>query len=127
MKTTDSPTTFFINHNDYIKEIKSIEKGIADLQKRRKEVIDEFVAAYAPFKVGQKVLVFIPCCKVYNFTTRQNEVLPEQEKYAFVAENSYDEHEQKVSVRFVICKKDGTPGKKPFYVPLGAKIKPVNG
>lgn len=126
MKTTDSPTTFFTPH-DYIEAIKSFEKEIADLQKRRKEVIDEFVAAYAPFKVGQKVLVIIPCRKMYNFTTGQNEVLPEQQKYAFVAENSYDEHEQKVSVRFVICKKDGTPGKNPFYVPLGAKIKPVNG
>lgn len=127
MKTTDNPTTLFMHHDDYIEEIESIEKRIADLQKRRKEVIDEFVAIHAPFKVGQKVLVVIPCRKVYNFTTGQNEILPEEKKYVFVAENSYNEFKQEVSARFVICKKDGTPGKKTFYVPRGAKIKPVNG
>lgn len=111
----------------YINNIISLDKQIAIMQKQRKEIIGELIKNYSPFNVGQKVLVTIPSHKVYNIASGQHEVIPEQKKYAFVAENTYDEYEKKVLARFVICKKDGTPGKKTYYVPRGVKIKPVNG
>lgn len=106
----------------YKNKIKNLDEQINLLKKERSEIIKEFIKNHAPFKPYQKVLVTIPSRKVYNIASGQHEVMPEQKKYAFVAENTYDEYEKEVLARFVICKKDGTPGKKTYYVPRGAKV-----
>ena len=49
---------------------------------------DQYIKNHAPFKPYQKVLVTIPSRKVYNIASGQHEVMPEQKKYAFVAENT---------------------------------------